>query len=478
MTQRTRNRYGFGIGTLGRDASYTLVSIYLIFYLSDVLEVSTGVLAAVTVVLVVARIFDAVNDPFMGVIVDNTRSRWGKFKPWILGGAVLSSLFLVVMFTDFGLGDVAFVIVFTAVYLAWEITYTANDIGYWSMLPALSRDQKERERIGAFARICANIGTFAMVIAIVPLSSALTAVTGDIRTAYTIIAIMAVVLLLVFQVAMVLLVKEDPTIVTTGEHTKFTDLVSLIFRNDQLLVVTIALLLFMTGFSVTIGMGLFYFKYVFADENMYSVFALVLGIASVAALASYPLLSRLMRRGVLFAVTIGAVSVGYVMFFFTPPASSPVAVPMIIAAGMLVFAAQAAIQLLMLMFIADTVEYGQFKFGRRNDSVTLSLQPFIYKMGTALSSGVIGWTVIASGMQDARTAADMTAGGTLLVKIVMFAVPLMLIVLSYVVYRVWYRLDETRYRAIVDELREREAVVMPRGDALIDDERAGGGAGA
>lgn len=470
MTQRTRNRYGFGIGTLGRDASYTLVSIYLIFYLSDVLEVSTGVLAAVTVVLVVARIFDAVNDPFMGVIVDNTRSRWGKFKPWILGGAVLSSLFLVVMFTDFGLGDVAFVIVFTAVYLAWEITYTANDIGYWSMLPALSRDQKERERIGAFARICANIGTFAMVIAIVPLSSALTAVTGDIRTAYTIIAIMAVVLLLVFQVAMVLLVKEDPTIVTTGEHTKFTDLVSLIFRNDQLLVVTIALLLFMTGFSVTIGMGLFYFKYVFADENMYSVFALVLGIASVAALASYPLLSRLMRRGVLFAVTIGAVSVGYVMFFFTPPASSPVAVPMIIAAGMLVFAAQAAIQLLMLMFIADTVEYGQFKFGRRNDSVTLSLQPFIYKMGTALSSGVIGWTVIASGMQDARTAADMTAGGTLLVKIVMFAVPLMLIVLSYVVYRVWYRLDETRYRAIVDELREREAVLMPRGDALIDDD--------
>ncbi|MDQ2699235.1 MAG: MFS transporter, partial [Actinomycetota bacterium] len=88
MTQRTRNRYGFGIGTLGRDAAYTLVSIYLIFYLSDVLEVSTGVLAAVTVVLVVARIFDAVNDPFMGVIVDNTRSRWGKFKPWILIGAV------------------------------------------------------------------------------------------------------------------------------------------------------------------------------------------------------------------------------------------------------------------------------------------------------------------------------------------------------------------------------------------------------
>lgn len=470
MTQRIRNRYGFGIGTLGRDAAYTLVSIYLIFYLSDVLEVSAGVLGAVTVVLVLARIFDAVNDPFMGVIVDNTRSRWGKFKPWILVGAVLSSVLLVVMFTDFGLGDVAFVVVFTVVYLGWEITYTANDIGYWSMLPALSRDQKERERIGAFARICANIGTFAMVVAIVPLSGALAAATGDIRTAYTVIAVIAVAALLLFQTIMLLLVKEDPTIVSTGGRTRFRDLISLIFRNDQLLVVTVSLLLFMTGFSVTIGMGLFYFKYVFGDEGVYSIFALVLGIASVAALACYPLLSRVMRRGVLFAVAIGAVSVGYVLFFFTPPASSPAGLPMIIAAGLIVFAGQAAIQLIMLMFIADTVEYGQLTFGRRNDSVTLSLQPFIYKMGTALSSGVIGWTVIASGMQDARSAADMTAGGTLLVKIAMFAVPLVLIVLSYVVYRIWYRLDEARYRSIVDELREREAAVMPRGDAPAGEE--------
>lgn len=462
--QLLRNRYGYGIGTLGRDMTYTLVSMYLIFYLSDVLEVSTPVLAAVTVILVIARIFDAVNDPFMGLIVDNTRGRWGRFRPWIVAGAVLSSVFLVLLFTDFGLGDVAFVVVFTVVYLAWEISYTMNDLGYWAMLPALTQDQKERERIGSFARICANIGVFSMVIAIVPLSNALAAATGDLRSAYTIIAVGAAVIMLVFQTIMVLFVREDPGIVTTAEPTRLRELVSIIFRNDQLIVVSIALLLFMSAFLITTGLGLFYFRYVFGDENMYSVFAVVLGVAQITALVCYPLLSRAMSRRTLFTAAIASVTAGYVVFAFTAPG----ALVMIIIAGLLVFSAQAVIQLLMLMFIADTVEYGHWKLGRRNDSITLSLQPFIYKMGSAVSSGVIGWTVIASGMQDAHSAADMTPAGTDLVRAAMFWLPLVLILASYVIHRLWYRLDAARYRTIVEELQARAAAEPRLGDAVAD----------
>ena len=463
--QVLRNRYGYGIGTLGRDMTYTLVSMYLIFYLSDVLEVSTPVLAAVTVILVVARVFDAVNDPFMGLIVDNTRGRWGRFRPWIVAGAVMSSILLVLMFTDFGLGDVAFVVVFTVVYLAWEISYTMNDLGYWSMLPALTQDQKERERIGAFARICASVGVFSVVVAIVPVSNALAAVTGDIRSAYTLIAVGAAVIMLVFQTLMVALVREEPGIVRTAEPTRLRDLASIIVRNDQLLVVSVALLLFMSAFSITTGLGLFYFTYVFGDENMYSVFAVVLGVAQITALACYPLLSRAMSRRTLFTTAIASVTAGYVVFAFTPPG----ALAMIIVAGLLVFSAQAAIQLLMLMFIADTVEYGHWKLGRRNDSITLSLQPFIYKMASAVSSGVIGWTVIASGMQQANSAADMTPAGAELVKAAMFWLPLTLIVASFVIYRLWYRLDAARYQRIVDELAARAAATAGQeGDAVAD----------
>ncbi len=456
MSQTIRNRFGFGLGTLGRDASYTLVTMFLMFYLSDVLQVSAGVLASVTVVLVIARIFDAVNDPFMGVIVDNTRSRWGKFKPWIFGGVLFAALFSIVMFLQLPLGDAAFVAVFAVVYLAWEVSYTANDIAYWSMLPALSRDQKERERIGAVSRICANIGAFGMVIAIVPLSHAVAKFTGSLPSAYTVIAVGAAVLMVLFQLFMLALVKEDRTVSVVEERTKVSDLVSIIFRNDQLLFVTISLLMFSTAFTVTTGLGIFYFKYVFGDEGMYSMFAFVLGISQLTALALYPLIAKRFNRRTLYTASMLSVVIGYTVFYFVPPTGSSLALPLIIVAGVLIFAAQAAIQLLMLMFIADTVEYGQLKLGRRNESVTFSLQPFITKMAGALSNGVIGWVVIASGMHAASSAADMTPGGTTLVKIAMFIVPLVLIVLSWVVYRVWYRIDETRYAEIIEQLRERE----------------------
>ena len=83
-TQIKKNRWMYGLGTIGRDMVYTIFSMQLMFYLTDVLEISSQTLVYVTLIMMVIRVFDAVNDPFMGVLVDNTKSRWGKFKPWIL----------------------------------------------------------------------------------------------------------------------------------------------------------------------------------------------------------------------------------------------------------------------------------------------------------------------------------------------------------------------------------------------------------
>ncbi|WP_277051285.1 MFS transporter, partial [Ruania albidiflava] len=153
-----RNVWGFGLGTLGRDMVATLVTMYLLVYLTEVVQVSDATLGAITVVLVVMRLFDAVNDPVMGYVVDNTRTRWGKFKPWIAGGALAWAGATLLMFSDWGVTGPAFVVVFVGVYLLWEVAYTINDISYYGMLPSLSRQQGERERIGVVARVCANVG--------------------------------------------------------------------------------------------------------------------------------------------------------------------------------------------------------------------------------------------------------------------------------------------------------------------------------
>lgn len=447
------NRYCYGIGTIGRDMVYTLVSMYLMFYLTDILELETNTLWWVNAIILGARIFDAFNDPVMGVIVDNTKSRWGKFKPWIITGAILSSIFTVLLFTDFHLTGASYIISFGIIYVCWGVCYTMNDISYWSMLPSLSQDQKEREQIGSIARICANIGLFAVVTLVVPITESLGNMFGSIQKGYFAFALILVLIMLFFQMLMVFLTKEpEESRHRSTEPTSLKEMVKVIFLNDQLLVAAISMVLFMIGYTTTTGFGLYYFKYVYGDEGMYSIFAVILGVSQIAALSIFPAVSKKYTRKTLYTFATILVFAGYIIFFFSPTTT----MLFIGIAGVLLFVGQAFIQLMMLMFLTDTVEYGEWKFGKRNDSVTLSLQPFINKMGGAVSSGIVGAVVIISGMKDAQTAADMTTEGLLILKIAMMIFPLMCIVVGFIIYRSKYILDETKYKNIVEEINERK----------------------
>jgi sugar (glycoside-pentoside-hexuronide) transporter len=445
-----RNRFTFGLGTIGRDMLYALVSMYLMFYLTDILDLPDSTLWWLTSILLAARIFDAVNDPIMGIFIDNTNSRFGKFKPWIAAGAILTGIFTVLMYTDFGLRGASYLVVFTIVYLCWDISFTANDIGYWSMLPSLSMDQKEREKIGAFARICADIGLFAVVVGIVPVTEALGKSFGSMTKAYFVFSIIIVLIMLLGQSITLFGVKELKGVFKAESATTLKGMFKVIFHNDQLLYTTIAMALFMIGYTTTTSFGLYYFKYAYGDEGMYSIFALVLGVSQIAALAVFPLFSKRFDRKKLYAGATIFVVVGYVLFFF-----SPMDMKYIGTAGVLIFLGEAFIQLLMLMFLADTIEYGQWKLGKRNDSITLSLQPFINKMGGAIASGIVGATVIISGISSAASKADVTEQGLLILKLSMLAIPLLCILAGYLIYRLKYRIDEKMYKQILSDLKAR-----------------------
>lgn len=450
--KKNYNRWTFGLGTVGRDMVYTMISMYLMFYLTDVLQLSDDVLWWVTGIIMAARVFDAFNDPFMGVIVDNTHTKYGKFKPWICIGAVLVSILTVLLFSDFGLSGSAYIVVFGIIYVLWGIAYTMNDISYWSMLPTLSQDQREREEIGSVARICASIGLFAVVTLIVPVTEAIGGAVGSLQKGYFILSIILVVIMLAFLCFTVFGVKEPMIGNKKEEHTSVKELVRIIFKNDQLLVTALAMALFMIGYSTTTSFGLYYFKYVYGDEGMYSIFALILGVSQIFALSIFPVLGKRYPRKKLYAFSTALVVTGYLIFFFAPTNT----MLFIGIAGLILFIGQAFIQVMTLMFLTDSVEYGEWKFGKRNDSVTFSLQPFINKMGGAIASGVVGAIVIVSGMSQAQSAADMTTSGIFILKIAMMVFPLICIVIGFLVYRSKYILDEEMYGKIVRELGERK----------------------
>lgn len=450
-----RNRFTFGLGTIGRDMVYSIVSMFLIFYLTDVLVLPTSTLWWVTMIIFAVRVFDALNDPIMGVIVDNTHTRWGKFKPWIAIGVVLTTIFTILLFTDFGLTGTAFIVVFTLIYLLWGLGFTANDIAYWSMLPSLSINQQEREKIGSIARICANIGLFFVVAAIVPITETFGNRLGSLQKGWFAFTVMIAAIMVLGQCVTLFGVKEPGTVIDRKKTTTLRDMLRIIFKNDQLAFTALSMSLFMIGYMTTTSFGIYYFKYAYGDEGMYSIFAVILGVSQITALAVFPIFGKRFERKTLYTFAIALVTLGYIVFFFAPTDT----MIFIGIAGMLLFVGQSFIQLMMLMFLADSVDYGHWKFGKRNDSVSFAIQPFINKFGGAVGSGVMAIVIILSGIGEAETAADVTPEGLLMMKSAMLIFPLICIVASYVIYRAKYKIDRKMYDKIIGDLKEKGEIV-------------------
>ena len=157
MKLTAKEKTAYGLGAVGKDMVYMLSASYILYYYQDILGVSA---IAMGVILLVARIFDAFNDPIMGIVVAKTKTRWGKFRPWLLIGTLTNAVILFLMFSAppslSGSGLVAYAAV---TYILWGVTYTMMDIPYWSMIPAFTEGGKEREGLSALARSCAGVGS-------------------------------------------------------------------------------------------------------------------------------------------------------------------------------------------------------------------------------------------------------------------------------------------------------------------------------
>ena len=443
-----RNKTFFGLGTIGRDMFYSFEANTLLYFLSDVLSLPVWVFAAASMVLSVMRIFDAINDPITGLVIDNIRSPWGKFKPAILVGGILSAIFSVLLFADIGTGW-TFVIIFAIAYFLWDVSFGINDIAYWTLLPAMSSDQKFREKTGAFARICANIGAYAIMVGWQPITSAL----GDTPKAWFWCAVVIAVIYLLGLLFPLLGVREKRVAAEEQESTTLKQMWIALTHNDQLMWTTLAMGLFMVGYSTTVGFAVYYMKYVFGNEGLYVVLVGVCGVAQLSALGVYPTVAKRFNRKQLYTLSTVLVLAGYGIFFF-----AEISIILIALGAVLVFVGQAFIQTLMLMFLADTVEYGHWKLGKRNESITFSVQPLINKIGGALSTAVVSMTLIIAGIKvDGGTVDAIDASGKLLVKASMFALPLVFIVAGYIIYLKKYKISEVFYQEILRDLEEREA---------------------
>ncbi len=472
-----QTKYVYAMSGMGRDMMYALYANFLLVFLTDALGLPNAQLIAVGTIIAVSRIWDAINDPMMGTIVDNTKSKYGKFKPWILIGAFSSAIIFFLLFQDLGLTGTSFVVVFGILYVISGMTFTMNDISYWSMYPSFTSDPKQRESIGSLARIFASVGMF-ITIALVPIIYQNASV-GPIK-AFSIIALVIAIIFVISQVIVFFFVKQPANKFAQVETKKTTliDMVKVIVKNDQLVIIIIAIFLFNCGYFITTALGIYFFNY---DFNMYggvefTIFSAILAVSQLTALIIFPALMKKMSRRKLFTISVIMIVIGYVLFM-SVGYWLPLNMLFIGLAGLILFSGQGFIQVLVLVMLADTIEYGQWKLGTRNESIVFAINPFVTKLATSVQVFVVSITLALSGLNEnvinpltearkinpdmtteqARQmiASNVTPEMLLSLRSAMIIIPLILIVISYGVYRWKYKLDAKMYAKITKELEER-----------------------
>ena len=474
--QMKRNKICFALGTIGRDALYSLVSMFLLEYLTDVVIFSKENALLIGGILTVFGIFDAVIDPLVGAIVDNTKTKWGKYKPWIFVGMIGMGVLTVSMFHNIEMPEITHIILLCVSYLLFSILFSLNDIAYWSLMPALTKNQTEREGIGSLARICASIGMFAMVVAYPEIPNFFAGLGLDRRTPYFIAAIVVAIIMWAFQSITLIGVKEDRTSLETEERSSLKEIFSALLANDQLMVTAVAMVLFMIGYCTTTGLGIQYFEYVYKDGGVYGSFAIVLAVAQLLALSTFSLFRKKFTRKQLYIGAMVLITVSYLLFFFSFEMFG-----LIMVAGLGLFFAQAFIQLLMLLFLADVVEYGEWKLGKRSEAASFAIQPFINQFGGAASKDIIAITLFLSGITAMleEFEAHLLANGIVdgkeseiikldfinnlpgeagwIFKVFMMIIPLLFIIASFAIYYKKFKIDEKMYAQIISDLEARKA---------------------
>ena len=383
-------RLSYALGAVGKDMVYMLSASYVLYYFQDLLGVSAG---AMGVILMAARVFDAFNDPVMGAIVAKTKTRWGKFRPWLLIGTLTNAAVLYLMFAAPPALDAKGLVAYAAVtYVLWGVTYTMMDIPYWSMIPAFTEGGKERENLTTLARTAAGVGSAIISIATMKLVPLLGKLLGGMEgnageiIGFKYFALIVAVLFIVFTVLTCVNVKEKST--AEMETVSVKQMFRALVQNDQAMTVTIAIVLINCAIYITSNLVIYFFKYDFGGTGWYDAYFLfnMFGgaIQVLSMMVFYPVLRRKFTSLQIFYICLGMAVAGYAILLglaFTNMSS----VFLLFIPAFFIFAANGMLTVITTVFLANSVDYGHLKNGRRDESVIFSMQTFVVKLASGVA---------------------------------------------------------------------------------------------
>ena len=455
----------YGLCLMGGNFVYMLTASFTVMYYQTYLGLNA---AFVGTVLMVARVFDAINDPLTGIIVAKVNTKWGKFRPWILSGSIVNGLTL---FALFAVPDVirtteGSLMVWCAVsYLLWSITYDAYDIPIWSIVPAVTDQGKERESMATIGRTFASIGCgIISVLApiIVPMLGG-----GDANnyehwiTGFRWFAIIICIYYVVSSLIFFMNVHEKNEVEDDEKSPTIREMFKALFSNSQAIVIVIAITAVNIGTGITGNLLPYFFHFDLGGPNWntnYSMITMaIFAFQVLGMMVVYPLIRKYFNRKGIFSFALIMAICGYALLFVMSMFKS-VSIYILCVPTVFMGVATGILNILTTVYLADAVDYGEVTNGRRDESVVFSMQTFVVKLASGISAGLTGLVVSAIGLNTSENAWSMglNSSGTLFaLRLIMAVIPVAALAFALSYYTRKFILDEQKMEEIAGKLGSR-----------------------
>ena len=466
MRLTKKEKVSYGLGAVGKDMVYMLSANYILYYYQDIMGVSAF---AMGVILMAARIFDAFNDPIMGVVVAKTKTRWGKFRPWLLIGTVMNAIILYLMFMAppalNGGGLVAYAAVF---YVLWGVTYTMMDIPFWSMIPAFTEGGKERENLSTLARSCAGVGSALITIITMLCVPALGSIFSDStsqreieRVGFGWFALIIAAVFILFTVITCLNIKEKSTV--NVEAPSVGQMFKALVSNDQAMTVVITIVLINCSLYITSNLLIYFFKYDIGGAGWNANYVLFNtfggGIQIISMMLFYPLFRKFISAMQVFCVSFVMAIGGYAVLLalmFTNHTN----IYILMIPGFFIFTAFGMLTVLTTVFLANTVDYGELKNNRRDESVIFSMQTFVVKLASGVAAMIASICLTISNISNdtSTEAAAMVSDpytSVAVLRMTMTVLPIIGLLVAVFIFAKKYILTDEKLGEINQELAHR-----------------------
>ncbi len=458
MKLTAKEKASYGLGAVGKDMVYMLSASYILYYYQDILGVKA---LAMGVILMAARVFDAFNDPIMGILVAKTRTRWGKFRPWLFVGTLLNAVILVLLFaappTLSGNGLIAYAAI---TYVLWGVTYTMMDIPFWSMIPAFTEGGKEREGLSTLARSCAGVGS--AIVTIITMKCVYFMGQGNERIGFKWFSLVIAVIFVIAITINCLSIKEKSTV--DVEAPSVGQMFRALFQNDQAVAVVMIIVLINCSLYITSNLVIYFFKYDFGGSqwyNSYTLFNIFGGAMQILSMMIfYPLLRKFMDSIRIFYVSIVMAVIGYGILLGLMVTGEKNII-LLFVPGFFIFAAFGIVTVLTTVFLANTVDYGEVKNGRRDESVIFSMQTFVVKLASGVAAMVasVCLTIFNLSNDTSQAAEAAVAGSSVMgLRLTMTVIPIIGFLVAVFLFHKKYLLTEKKIEEINGELKKRHSI--------------------